>query len=178
MSISEDQNEEEAVRAHPHAGRYLTFLLGEEQYGVSVQQVSEIVEYSHVTPVPGTLEFMRGVINLRGKILPVIDLAMKLSMEPIERTEETCIVLVRANDVEMGLIVDRVHEVATLTAADLDSPPDFGVEVNTKYLLGVSRVDGGKVRMLLDIDKLLSKAEIVQLTASRESFPPPQEVAE
>jgi purine-binding chemotaxis protein CheW len=115
--------------------------------------------------VPRTPSFIRGVVNLRGKVIPVTDLRLKFGLEAIAATTETCIVVVRAEGVEVGLLVDRVSEVVDLPDADVDPAPSFGADVETDYLLGVGK-SGGRVKLLLDIDKVLSTQDVVEIRSA------------
>lgn len=142
------------------AGKYLTFFLDTEEYGIGILKVQEIIGFLPITPVPRTPAFMRGVVNLRGKIIPVVDLRLKLGMEGRARTVETCIIVVRTGGTELGVIVDKVSEVLNVQASELDPPPAMGAAVDTACLLGVGK-SNGKVRLLLDIDRVLSKEELV-----------------
>jgi purine-binding chemotaxis protein CheW len=148
------------------AGKYLTFRLGDEAYGIAVLRIREIIQPPPITAVPRMPDYIRGVINLRGKIIPVIDLRAKFGLARATTTEHTCIVVVqvelaRHHKVLMGLIVDGVEEVIQIAGQDIEETPDFGASLDTTYLLGVAKVKGA-VKALLDIDKLLSTgAEMV-----------------
>ena len=133
-------------------GKFLTFFLAEEEYGIEILKVQEINGMMSITPVPRVPSFIRGVINLRGKVIPVIDLRLKFAMESAEQTEETCIIVVEAQQLKMGIVVDRVSEVMDIAGADIDDSPSFGTEVATDYLLGIAKSDG-RVKLLLDIDE-------------------------
>ncbi len=145
------------------AGLYLTFELGAEIYGLGILKVQEIIGLMHVTSVPRTPEFVRGVINLRGKVIPVIDLRLKFGMEGRDDTERTCIIVVQVardnEDVTMGLIVDEVAEVLDITPSQIEPPPAFGSEVDTDFIMAMGKVND-KVVMLLDADKVLSGGEL------------------
>lgn len=145
------------------AGKYLTFLIGKEEFGASVLKVREIIGIQDVTAVPQTPAWMKGVINLRGKIIPVVDLRLKFGLDAAGYTERTCIVVVQVSSgaaiLPMGIIVDEVSEVLTMTAGDIEDTPDFGVHVATDYILGMARIKD-KVKILLDIDKVLTNHEI------------------
>lgn len=156
----------EKTPAHSTAGgaKYLTFSLGTEEYAVSILKVQEIIGMMDVTPVPRTPGFVLGVINLRGKIVPVIDLRTKFDMCRAERTDETCIIVVDARTGEMGIVVDRVSEVATIPEGEISPPPRFGVSVSTDYLLGIGR-SGGRVQLVLDIERVLSEHEAAGLAS-------------
>jgi len=141
------------------AGKYLTVVLADESYGIGVLKVREIIRVQKITPVPQMPEFVRGVINLRGRVIPVVDLRMKFGLKA-EFTERTCIVVVHVKlgveqAMQMGLIVDTVEEVTNIAAADIEPAPDFGVTVSTDYILGMAKVKG-QVKTLLDIDRVVS----------------------
>jgi purine-binding chemotaxis protein CheW len=141
------------------AGKYLTFHLGREEFAIQVLKVREIMGIQDITAVPQTPECVKGVINLRGKVIPVVDLRLKFGLPEIEYTQRTCIIVVQvqaaATSMLMGIIVDGVSEVLNLTATDIEDTPDFGQGVATPYLLGMAKVKG-KVKILLDIDQILS----------------------
>ena len=139
-------------------GKHLTFSLGSESYGMPILTVKEIVGMLDVTPVPRTPPHVRGVINLRGKIVAVVDLRARLGMEEVERTDETCIIVVRTRGIEMGIIVDTVSEVQDIPEDAIVPAPSFGTGVRTDYLRGVGRVDGN-VQLLIDIDRIVSPAD-------------------
>lgn len=148
------------------AGKYLTFELGTEVYGLEILKVQEIIGMMRVTQVPRTPEFVRGVINLRGKVIPVVDLRLKFGLEGKEDTERTCIIVVeiaaKNTSTTMGIIVDEVSEVLDIAAQQLEPSPSFGSEVDTAFILAMGKI-GEKVVALLDIDKVLTGAEIVQV---------------
>lgn len=145
------------------AGKYLTFDLGEEVYGIGILKVQEIIGLMNVTKVPRTPECVRGVINLRGKVIPVMDLRLKFGMESKEDTERTCIIVVQVtwerSEITMGILVDEVSEVVDIASAQIEDTPSFGVTVDTDFILGMGKVND-RVIMLLDSDKVLSGAEI------------------
>jgi purine-binding chemotaxis protein CheW len=149
------------------AGKYLTVVVAGEAYGIDVVKVREIIRLQKITPVPGMPTYLKGVINLRGRVIPIVDLRIKFGLAA-EIAERTCIVVVQVEigdtaNVPMGLIVDAVEEVVNLSAHDIELPPEFGVRVRTDYLLGMATVKG-QVKMLLEIDRVVS-AEMVQLLA-------------
>lgn len=146
------------------AEKYLTVVLESEAYGISVLKVREIIRVQKFTPVPQMPDYVKGVINLRGRVIPIVDLRVKFGLKA-EFTERTCIVVVQVNltsehSVQMGLIVDNVEEVVTLTADMIEPTPDFGGQLNTAYILGMAKVKG-QVKTLLDIDRVVA-AETVQ----------------
>jgi purine-binding chemotaxis protein CheW len=143
-------------------GKFLTFFLAGEEYGIEILKVQEIIGMMDITTVPRTPAFIRGVINLRGKVIPIVDLRLKFGMEAVEKTDETCIIVVRASGVEMGVVVDRVSEVLDISSSNIDEVPAFGAEVDTSYLLGIAKADG-RVQLLLAIDWVLSSQEVIDL---------------
>ena len=143
-------------------GKFLTFFLGAEEYGLEILRVFEIIGMLSITPVPRTPAFIRGVVNLRGKVIPVVDLRLKFGMEPIRDTEETCIIVVQFRGAEMGIVVDRVSEVLTIPAAQIDEPPAFGPDINTDYILGIGKTEG-KVKLILDIQRVLAAQGTVDI---------------
>lgn len=151
-----------ALETLPDAGKYLTFVLANERYSVPVLKVREIMRLSPVTPVPRMPAYIKGVINLRGKIVPVIDLRERFGMlEAVER-ERICVIVVQHETTEgatqlMGMIVDAVEEVAQFNAEDLELPPDFGNSIDTRFITGMAK-SKGSVKTLLDIERLLNHA--------------------
>lgn len=145
------------------AGKYLTFDLGEEVYGIGILKVQEIIGLMNVTKVPRTPECVRGVINLRGKVIPVMELRLKFGMESKEDTERTCIIVVQVewehHEITMGILVDEVSEVVDIKADQIEDTPSFGVAVDTDFILGMGKVRE-RVIMLLDSDKVLSGEEL------------------
>ena len=140
-------------------GKYLTFSLGAEQYGLEILKVREIIGYIDVTAVPQTPHHVKGVINLRGQVIPVIDLRAKFGMETAEVTEQSCIIVVEiaqeGRKCSMGIVVDRVQEVLDIAGGSIEDAPRFGASVNTDFILGMGKV-GDAVKILLDIDKVLA----------------------
>ena len=145
---------------HP-GGKFLTFFLAGEEYGVEILKVHEIIGLMPITRVPRAPEYVRGVINLRGKVIPVVDLRQKFGMAREEGVVETCIIVVQAGGVQTGVVVDRVSEVAQIRAEEIEPVPPFGAEVPTDYLLGIGKTAGaaGGVKLLLDIEKVLAVGE-------------------
>ena len=149
-------------------GKFLTFFLANEEYGIEILKVQEIIGMLSITAVPRTPSFVRGVVNLRGKVIPIIDLRLKFGMPASKQTEETCIIVVQARGVEIGIVVDRVSEVLDIAADAIDATPAFGAEVDTEYLLGIAKAEG-QVRLLLDIDEVMSHLDAVALPSSMAS---------
>jgi len=142
--------------------RYLTFFLGEEQYGIGIDRIKEIIAMMKVTYVPRTPEYMRGVINLRGSIIPVVDTRLRFGMEPKEEDMHTTIIIVEVEKVNIGFIVDRVEEVASIDAANLGSPPKFGSKIDTDFICSMAQIEENVV-MILDVMKLFQEDELVSL---------------
>jgi purine-binding chemotaxis protein CheW len=139
-------------------GKYLTFALGREEYGLPVMKVREIIKVMDITHVPQVAPYVLGVINLRGKVIPVIDLRRKFGFPAEDHTERTCIIVAEvalsSSTVMMGVVVDSVSEVVSVTAGDIEQTPDFGGQQASDYLLGLAKVKGG-VKILLDLDRVL-----------------------
>jgi purine-binding chemotaxis protein CheW len=150
---------EAKTKADSRGGKYLTFGLGAEVYGVGILKVREIICYMEITPVPRAAANVRGVINLRGQVISVIDLRSCFGMGPVERSQQTCIVVVEIQcenrRLSMGIIVDRVVEVLNIPGAQIEDVPEFSADLNTNFVLGLGKVEGA-VKILLDIDKVLS----------------------
>ncbi len=151
------------------AGKYLTFKLGDEEYGLQILKVQEIIRMQAVTRVPRTPEYLRGVINLRGKVIPVVDLRRKFGLLPQDDTDRTCIIVVQvlqgSSIVTMGIIIDEVREVLDIGADSIEETPDFGANVDAAFILGIGKI-GASVKMLLDIDKVLTTEEINAIKAT------------
>ena len=144
-------------------GKYLTFALGPEEYGLEILKVREIMGIMEITAVPQTPEYVRGVINLRGKVIPVIDLRAKFGMETVEMTDQTCIIVVeitqQGQGFNTGIVVDRVQEVLDIAGENIEDTPQFGSNVATDFILGMGKI-GDSVKILLDIDKVLACDEL------------------
>jgi purine-binding chemotaxis protein CheW len=153
----------DATNARAKTGKYLTFALGKEEYGLEILKVREIIGYMDVTSVPRTPEFVKGVINLRGQVISVIDLRSKFAMEAAERTEQTCIIVVEIRcgqrKLSTGIVVDRVSEVLNIAQDCIEEAPSFGTSVDTAFILGMGKI-GANVKILLDIDKVLGSEEV------------------
>lgn len=145
------------------AGKYLTFFLAGEEYGVEILRVQEIIGMMPITRVPNTPPHIKGVINLRGKVIPIMDLREKFGMPPAEETEQVMIVVQVAGR-QVGVVVDKVSEVATIAAGDIDATPDFGAGVHTEFLLGLGKSQG-KLKLLLDIERVLTSQDVIDLGA-------------
>ncbi len=154
-----------ATAIQSRAGKYLTFFLADEEYGLEILKVSEIIGMQPITRVPRMPECVRGVINLRGKVIPITDLRLKFGMSA-EDSEDTCIIVVQMKGIQTGIVVDRVSEVVAIGDSDIEDAPTFGAGVHTEFLLGIGKA-GGRVKLLLDIDKVLATAELAALEAAR-----------
>lgn len=154
---------ENGAKTEERAGKYLTFQLGSEEFGIRVPKVREIMGIQEITTVPHTPDYVKGVINLRGKVTPVLDLRLKFGLPGLEYSQRTCIIVVQiqgeSSPMLMGIIVDGVSEVLNLAGAEIEDTPDFGVNFSTPYILGMAKVKG-KVKILLDIDCVLSTQEM------------------
>lgn len=142
--------------------KFLTFSLGDENYGIEILTVREIVGLLPVTPVPQAPFSVRGVVNLRGQVIPVVDLRLRFGMDAAEDTEETCIIVVQFHGMQLGLVVDRVSEVLDIAANDIVAPDTLGSEINTESLLGIGKT-GGQVTLLLDIAKIFGTEEMAEV---------------
>jgi purine-binding chemotaxis protein CheW len=143
-------------------GRYLTFALGSEAFGLEISNVTEIVGIQPVTPIPEVPEYVKGVINLRGKIITVIDVRLRFGRESAEYDDRTCIIVVDIQDVCVGLIVDSVSEVITIDDANIVPPPDWRTGVQTRYIKAIGKV-GNEVKLLLDCERLFRDGELSEL---------------
>lgn len=164
MAELRKQDSREVISELAHlAGKYLTFKLAEEEYGLEIIKVQEIIGLMPITKVPRVPDYMRGVINLRGRIIPTIDLRSKFSLPTVEDTDKTCIIVVEVmsikGKVNVGIIVDQVAEVLDVAADEIDHAPEFGTALRTDFILGVGIVKGS-VKILLDIDKVLTSEEV------------------
>jgi purine-binding chemotaxis protein CheW len=158
-----------AAHQSAHAGKYLTFFLGREEYGLQILSVHEIIGMMPVTRVPQMPEFILGVVNLRGKVIPVVDLRKRFGFE-VQQTQDVCIIVVQVRGLQMGIVVDRVSEVVTVKAEDIEPPPSFGVEVPTDFLLGIAKSQE-RVKLLLDIDHVLTTTDMNLAVATSVSSP-------
>ena len=140
-------------------GKYLTFSLAQEEYGIGILKIREIIGMMPVTSVPQTPQFVKGVINLRGKVIPIVDLRLRFGMQAIEYTDRTCIIVVeiegQAGPVQIGIVVDAVSEVLNIKGEEIEDAPTFGTKLDIDYILGMAKMEGG-VKILLDIGKVLS----------------------
>ncbi len=149
-------------------GKYLTFYLDGEEYGVQILKVREIIGIMEITQLPQMPHYIKGVINLRGKVIPVVDLRLKFGMSEAEYTDETCVIVVDIGT-QVGIIVDTVQEVADIADKDIEPPPALGGSVETTYLMGMGKVNGS-VKILLDIDPILTGEDMESLSEAAASF--------
>ena len=151
------------------AGKYLTFQLGAEEYAIEIMRVREIIGLMDITDVPRTPEHIRGVINLRGRIIPVLDLRVRFGMDSVPDSDETCIIVVETNNgstaTQMGILVDRVCEVMDITQNELEAPPSFGDDVDSSFILGMAKRESD-VTILLNVACVLSSAEAAAATTA------------
>ncbi len=151
-------------QGHPDdkTGKYLTFSLAGEEFGIGIMKIREIIGVMSITPIPRTPEYVKGVINLRGKVIPVLDLRLRFGMEAKEFTSRTCIVVVETESergrLEMGLVVDSVSEVLNIREGEIEDTPSFGAELDNEYILGIAKA-AGSIKVLLDIDRVLAEKE-------------------
>lgn len=157
----ETGGQEAGLKTRGYEGKYLTFVLGGEEYGLEILKVREIIGIMDITSVPQTPVFIKGVINLRGKVIPVIDLRLKFGMEEAQPTDETCIIVVDMGGSLIGIFVDTVSEVLDVVADQIEPPPSFGSSIDTGFILGMGKIKG-KVKILLDIDRVLSAEELTR----------------
>lgn len=153
-----------AAAVHAMEGKYLTFVLGEEEYGIDITKVKEIIGVMEVTHIPRTPPFIKGVINLRGKVIPVMDLRLKFGMPELAYTNETVFIVVEVGGALIGIVVDTVREVLNIHEAEIEPPPQFGSKLDTAFILGMGKVQG-KVKILLDIEKTITAEDTVILAS-------------
>jgi len=166
LALSEERTA--AAKNDDRAGKYLVFQLGREEFGIRVLKVREIMGVQDITAVPQQPAHVKGVINLRGKVIPVVDLRLKFGLPSVEYSQRTCIIVVQlrggVNSILTGIVVDSVAEVLNLAAADIEDTPDFGHGEATPHLLGMAKVKA-KVKILLDIDEVMNSQELHGLDA-------------
>ena len=147
-------------------GKYLTFTLADEEYGIGILKIKEIIGMMPITSVPQTPDFVKGVINLRGKVIPVMDLRLRFGLPSIDYTERTCIIVVeigsQSGTMLVGIVVDAVSEVLNIKAEDMEETPAFGIKLNTEFILGMAKMEGG-VKILLDINKVLNGEDLAMM---------------
>nr|MBF0222148.1 purine-binding chemotaxis protein CheW [Desulfobulbaceae bacterium] len=150
----------EAQTGNGLGGKYLTFTLGSEEYGVGILKVREIIGIMEITAVPHTPDYIKGVINLRGRVIPIVELRQKFGMELKEYDDRTCIIVVEVSgangSIQVGMLVDSVSEVTNILPEEIEPPPDFGVATEADNILGMGKVKG-QVKILLDVDQVIGK---------------------
>lgn len=146
--------QEEQKKIQVDGGKFLTFFLGEEEYAIEILKVQEIIGLMKITPVPKMPDYIRGVLNLRGKIVPVMNLRTRFGLEEIEDTDETCIIVIQHEDYVMGVLVDRVSEVVDIATENIEDVPSVGVDEQSEYLAGIGKVDKS-VKMIIEVHKVL-----------------------
>jgi purine-binding chemotaxis protein CheW len=148
-----------ATKTEVTEGKFLTFILGKEVYGIEILKVREIIKLMDITTVPRTPEYLKGVINLRGKVIPIVNLRSKFSMPEIEDTQETCIIVVEVNQTSIGIIVDSVSEVSNINGEEIEEAPHLGHNIDTNFILGLGKTKE-RIVILLDIELVLSAEEL------------------
>jgi purine-binding chemotaxis protein CheW len=161
---------DQAVKtATAREGKYLTFTMGNEDYGISILGIKEIIGMMPITTIPRTPDYVKGVVNLRGKVIPVVDLRLRFDMKAVDYTERTCIIVVEIEQKNgtalTGIVVDAVSEVSNIKAEDIEDTPSFGNRLDTRFILGMSKMEGG-VKILLDIDRVLNVEDLTLLAAA------------
>ncbi len=139
-------------------GRFLTFALGKEDYGIEIKYVTEIIGIQAITQIPELPDYLKGIINLRGKIIPVMDVRLRFRKIPMEYTDRTCIIVIDINEISVGLIVDTVSEVISIEDGNIVPPPSIKTGFSNKYVKGIGKT-GNEVKLLLDCEKILSEEE-------------------
>lgn len=168
MADLEEEEKLEAGDEDIQKGKYMTFKSGNEYYGISINYVNEIIVMQKITSVPETEDYIKGLINLRGKIIPVIDVRLRFRQEPIEYTDRTCIIVINVKNVVIGLVVQTIAEVVSIDDSEISPPPAIGGNSNNnKYVYGIARA-GNSVKLLLDPNKLINDEEMVLLEQMEE----------
>lgn len=158
----EQQNVIQTEVLEDRTNKYLTFGLGEEIYGLEIMQVSEVIGMMQITRVPRMPDFIRGVINLRGRVIPVMDLRARFNMQAVEIDRANCVVVTRVGEIDMGLMVDRVLEVVDIPDSQIEPVPAFGADIDAEFIKGIGKT-GDNITMLFDADKLLTGGELTSL---------------
>lgn len=158
------------AKSNVNSGKYLTFALGQESYAIHILKVREIIRLPDITPIPQMPEYVKGVINLRGKVIPVIDLRIRFRFPRAEFNERTCLIVVcvrlpSGNSGFMGLIVDVVEEVIAVSSQDIEATPDFGTKLDTNYIMGLAKVRDA-VKTILDIDRIVA-GDLLQIAPEK-----------
>jgi purine-binding chemotaxis protein CheW len=164
IGMSRETKNKDQTASDVGGGKFLTFVLAEEEYGIEILSVREIIGLLPVTPVPQSPYYVKGVVNLRGQVIPVVDLRLKFDMEAIDATDETCIIVVQTGGVQLGIIVDKVSEVLDIHGDDIVDAPTLGTEINTDYIMGIGKSEG-RVTLLLDIGRVFPSQEVSEMAA-------------
>lgn len=157
----EIREEEELLEEDTQKGKFMTFQTGKEFFGISISYINEIISMTPITAIPEVQDYIKGLINLRGKIIPVIDVRLRFKMEPLEYTDRTCIIVIEVKSMTIGLIVERIAEVDTILDDDIVPPPKLGNKDSeeNKYVYGLART-GDSVKLLIDPEKLIKDEDI------------------
>ncbi len=168
--MSQNENlENEFEEEDTQEGKYLTFMIGNETYAIEICFVTEIIGILNITRIPDMATYVKGVINLRGKVIPVIDVRLRFNMEEIAYTDRTCTVVVNFSSITVGLIVDAVSEVIDIPAANIQEPPQMSKTKESQYIKGFGKIDN-QVKIILDIDKLLYEKDLENITIDTEEI--------
>lgn len=156
-----EEIKEELLEEDTQKGQFMTFQTGKEFFGISISYINEIIMMQTITAVPEVDDYIKGLINLRGKIIPVIDVRVRFKMSPLEYTDRTCIIVINVKSMVIGLIVEKIAEVVTIMEEDIVPPPSFGRKENDqhKYVYGLARM-GDSVKLLLDPEKLIKQEDL------------------
>jgi purine-binding chemotaxis protein CheW len=160
--MAESYNESAILEEDTQSGRFLSFSLEDEMYGIEIKNVTEIIGMQPINKIPEVPDYVKGIINLRGKIIPLIDMRLKFGMQPIEYNDRTCIVVININEVSIGLIVDNVDEVITIDGENISQPPSNKIGYDNKYIKGIGKVSD-KVLLLLESSKILNNDELERM---------------
>ncbi len=148
-----------ATKKEVTEGKFLTFNCGDEIYGIEILKVREIIKLMDITTVPRTPDYLKGVINLRGKVIPIVNLRSKFTMPEIEHTQETCIIVVEVNQTSIGIIVDSVSEVSNIKGEEIEDAPHLGQDIDTNFILGLGKTKE-RIVIILDIEQVLSSEDL------------------
>lgn len=149
-----DNHETKTIESIVDGGKFLSFFLGNEEYAIEILKVQEIIGLLPITPVPKMPSYIRGVLNLRGKIVPIMNLRVRFNLSTVEDTEETCIIVIQEENHLMGIVVDKVSEVADIETEQIEQVPSFGITGNSEYLSGIGKLSES-VKMILDVHKVV-----------------------
>jgi purine-binding chemotaxis protein CheW len=161
--MSELNEELLSLEEDTQKGKFLIFSLGTEDYGIDIKYVTEIIGIQAITTVPELPAYVKGIINLRGKIIPIMDVRLRFKKEARENDDRTCIVVVDIRDISIGLVVDRVSEVINISDDNIAAPPDFSKSFHNKYVKGIGKV-GSEVKLMLDCDKIIEDDELENIS--------------